>query len=89
LRRYGVMGQRLFRLARSIDDRDGHPNRSGQKSVSAETTFSKICRGSRISCRSLRNLPEMVSRRLKKSGIASQTVVLKLKTADFKSQRTL
>jgi DNA polymerase-4 len=85
MRRYGVIGQRLSRLSRGIDDRDVHPN-DAAKSVSAETTFfDDISRhGDLVPI--LRSLSEKVSRRLKRSGIAGQTVVLKLKTADFKSR---
>ncbi|WP_027486200.1 DNA polymerase IV [Allorhizobium undicola] len=83
MRRYGSMGQRLFRLARGIDDRDVHPN-DPAKSVSAETTFMQD-----VSLRDdlvpvLRKLSEKVAWRLKKSDLAGHTVVLKLKTADFK-----
>jgi DNA polymerase-4 len=85
MRRYGVIGQRLFRLARGIDDREVHPN-DPAKSVSAETTFfDDISRHDDL-VPILRSLAEKVSRRLKKNGIAGQTVVLKLKTADFKSR---
>ena len=38
MRRYGVEGRRLWRLARGIDDRRVNPERE-TKSVSAETTF--------------------------------------------------
>ena len=38
MRRYGAEGQRLFRLAHGIDDRNIVPDRE-TKSVSAETTF--------------------------------------------------
>lgn len=85
MRRYGVMGQRLFRLSRGIDDREVHPN-EGAKSVSAETTFFEDISKYDDLVPILRNLSEKVARRLKKSGIAGQTVVLKLKTADFKSR---
>ena len=83
MRRYGVMGRRLFRLSRGIDDREVHLN-DAAKSVSAETTFfDDIARFDEL-VPILRDLSEKVSRRLKRSGIAGQTVVLKLKTADFK-----
>jgi DNA polymerase IV len=62
MRRYGVMGQRLARLSRGVDDRSVHPNVH------------------------LRELSEKVAWRLKRHGIAGHTVVLKLKTADFKSR---
>jgi DNA polymerase-4 len=54
--------------------------------VSAETTFFEDMSKAEDLVPILRNLSEKVSRRLKKSGIAGQTVVLKLKTADFKSR---
>ncbi|MBO9098121.1 MULTISPECIES: DNA polymerase IV [unclassified Rhizobium] len=85
MRRYGVMGQRLFRLARGIDDREVHLN-DPAKSVSAETTFFEDISRYDDLVPVLRNLSEKVSRRLKKGDIAGHTVVLKLKTADFKSR---
>ncbi len=85
MRRYGVMGQRLFRLSRGIDDRQVHLN-DPAKSVSAETTFFDDIARYEDLVPILRNLSEKVSRRLKKGEIAGQTVVLKLKTADFKSR---
>ncbi|SFB60970.1 DNA polymerase-4 [Rhizobium sp. NFR07] len=85
MRRYGTMGQRLYRLARGIDDRDVHPN-DPAKSVSAETTFfDDISRHDEL-VPILRRLSEKVSARLKKHEIAGQTVVLKMKTSDFKSR---
>lgn len=85
MRRYGSMGQRLHRLSRGIDDRDVHPN-DPAKSISAETTFfDDISRHDDL-VPILRRLSEKVSARLKKHAIAGQTVVLKLKTSDFKSR---
>ncbi len=86
MRRYGSMGQRLARLSRGVDDREVHLN-DVAKSVSSETTFfDDISRYDEL-LPILRSLSEKVSWRLKKHGIAGQTVVLKMKTADFK-QRT-
>ncbi|QWW69125.1 DNA polymerase IV [Rhizobium sp. WYJ-E13] len=85
MRRYGSIGQRLSRLSRGIDDREVHIN-DAAKSVSAETTFfDDIARYDDL-VPILRNLSEKVSWRLKKNGIAGHTVVLKMKTADFKSR---
>ncbi|RCW27839.1 DNA polymerase-4 [Ciceribacter lividus] len=85
MRRYGSIGQRLYRLSRGIDDRDVHPNEAA-KSVSAETTFFEdISRHDDLVIH-LRALSEKVAWRLKKHGISGQTVVLKLKTADFKGR---
>ncbi len=83
MRRYGSMGQRLYRLSRGIDERDVHSN-DAAKSVSSETTFfNDISRHDDL-VPILRLLSEKVSARLKKHGIAGNTVVLKMKTSDFK-----
>lgn len=80
---YGTMGQRLYRLSRGFDTRRVEPN-GESKSVSAETTFNEDI-GSRDELVAiLRSLSEKVSRRLKAADIAGRTVVLKLKTRDFK-----
>ncbi|MCQ4632393.1 DNA polymerase IV [Shinella sp. CPCC 100929] len=85
MRRYGVMGKRLFNLSRGQDDREVHPN-DAAKSVSAETTFFDDIAGYDELVTHLRRLSEKVASRLRKSGIAGYTVVLKLKTADFKGR---
>ena len=85
MRRYGVMGKRLYHLSRGEDDREVHLN-DGAKSVSSETTFfDDISRHDDL-VPILRRLSEQVAARLRKAGISGQTVVLKLKTADFKSR---
>ncbi|MCJ8518925.1 DNA polymerase IV [Pseudorhizobium tarimense] len=85
MHRYGSMGQRLFRLSRGIDDREVHPN-DPAKSVSAETTFFEDISRHEDLVPILRRLSEKVSARLKKQSVAGHTVVLKLKTFDFKSR---
>jgi Nucleotidyltransferase/DNA polymerase involved in DNA repair len=83
MKRYGVMGKRLYELARGEDDRTVHPNEEA-KSVSAETTFNTDLASAEDLVPVLRRLSEKVSARLKAGGHAGQTVVLKLKTADFR-----
>lgn len=83
MRRYGTMGDRLYRLARGQDDRRVVPDHDA-KSVSAETTFDTDLASGADLVPILRALSEKVSARLKKAGIAGRTVVLKLKTHDFK-----
>jgi DNA polymerase-4 len=83
LRRYGTMGDRLYRLARGEDDRRVVSDRDS-KSVSAETTFDTDLASADELVPVLRALSEKVSARLKKAGLAGRTVVLKLKTQDFK-----
>ncbi|MBO3759848.1 DNA polymerase IV [Ciceribacter sp. L1K22] len=85
MRRYGSIGQRLFRLARGIDEREVHPNEPA-KSVSSETTFFDDISSRDELVAHLRSLSEKVAWRMKRSEVAGHTVVLKLKTSDFKSR---
>ena len=83
MRRYGVEGSRLWRLARGIDDRRVDPERE-TKSVSAETTFERDIADLRPLEQHLWALSEKVSARLKAHALAGSTITLKLKTDDFK-----
>jgi DNA polymerase-4 len=83
MRRYGTMGSRLYHLSRGQDDRQVSPDQEA-KSVSAETTFDTDLASSAELVPVLRALSEKVSARLKKANIAGRTVVLKLKSQDFK-----
>ncbi len=83
MKAYGTMGQRLFRLSRGQDSRKVEPEHD-MKSVSAETTFNKDLSQASDLVPVLRALSEKVSQRLKAGDIAGRTVVLKLKTQDFK-----
>lgn len=83
LRRYGVMGERLYYLSRGEDSRSVHAEHAA-KNVSAETTFNIDLSTREDLAPVLRALSEKVSTRLKKAGIAGRTVVLKLKSTDFK-----
>lgn len=85
MRRYGTMGQRLYRLSRGIDDRDVHLN-DPAKSVSSETTFFNDISRYEDLVPILRSLSEKVAWRLKKNEVAGQTLVLKMKTSDFKTR---
>ncbi len=83
MKRYGVMGARLYHLSRGEDDR--HVSPEGEtKSISAETTFNEDISDRAALDRHLWHLAEKVSRRAKAAGLAGVTVTLKLKTADFK-----
>jgi DNA polymerase-4 len=83
MKRYGVEGRRLWRLARGIDDRTVDPERE-TKSVSSETTFSENIASYKPLEKILWSLSEKVSARLKSSALSGATVQLKLKTADFR-----
>ena len=83
MRRFGSMGARLYHLSRGEDRRIVSTDDQA-KSISAETTFDTDIRDRAELERILWPLAEKVSRRAKREGMAGQTVVLKLKTADFK-----
>ncbi|MFB2552288.1 DNA polymerase IV [Ensifer soli] len=85
MRRYGTMGKRLSQLSRGRDSRAVDPEGEA-KSVSSETTFHDDIHDRDALAAHLRRLSEKVALRLRSSGIAGQTVVLKLKTADFRSR---
>jgi DNA polymerase IV len=74
---------RLARLARGEDDRRVVVDHE-TKSVSAETTFNTDLRSFEDLEPILWRLSEKVSRRLKSAGLAGQSVVLKLKDAEFR-----
>ncbi|HET7885189.1 MAG TPA: DNA polymerase IV, partial [Bradyrhizobium sp.] len=86
MRQFGGEGQRLWRLARGIDDRRVVADR-GAKTISNETTFETDIRDFATLEKTLWRLSEKVSDRLKNSALAGSTITLKLKTADFR-QRT-
>jgi len=85
MRRFGSMGARLYHLSRGEDQRivstEDH-----SKSISAETTFNTDIKDRAELERILWPLAEKVSRRAKAEGVAGHTVVLKLKTTDFKTR---
>jgi DNA polymerase IV len=83
MRRFGAEGLRLARLSRGIDTRTVNPDRE-TKSVSAETTFSADIADFRSLERTLWELCEKVSGRLKAKELAGSTMTLKLKSADFR-----
>lgn len=84
VRRYGTIGSRLARFAQGEDDRAVEPH-APAKSVSCETTFEADLNSLADLDPILWRLSEELSRRLKRQGLAGATVVLKLKTADFRT----
>jgi DNA polymerase IV len=86
MKQFATEGRRLWRLARGIDDRRVVPDR-GAKTISSETTFDTDIRDFASLEKTLWQLSEKVSARLKSSKLAGLTITLKLKTADFR-QRT-
>jgi len=82
-RRYGAIGQRLYKLSRGIDERKVDPGEQ-TKSISSETTFVTDIAELAALAREIWPLCETVARRLKKKKLAGKRVTLKLKTADFR-----
>lgn len=85
IKRYGSMGMRLSKLSRGMDARSIESSGKA-KSVSAETTFNTDKSTAEELVPILRRLSERVSTSLKSKDIAGRTIVLKLKTTEFKSR---
>ena len=81
--RYGKIGGPLHQCARGEDDRPVDPAREA-KSLSSEITLDEDLSDPDRLRPILWRLAETVARRLKKAGLASGGVTLKLKTADFR-----
>ncbi len=81
--RYGATGLWLYRMANAQDSRKVDPE-GEMKTISSETTFDK----DRAAYADLESIlwrqSERVSARAKAKGLAGKTIVLKLKTADFR-----
>lgn len=81
--RLGRWGRELAGLVQGVDPRPVTPDRPA-KSVSNETTFGRdIADPARLAA-ALEPLAVKVAGRLERAGLAGTTVVLKLKTADFR-----
>jgi len=84
-KRYGEEGLRLARLARGDDSRPVRPERD-TKSISAETTFDDDIADPAALLPVLMRLSEKVALRMRRAGLATRGVTLKLKTADFRTR---
>ena len=83
VKRYGSIGKRLYAFARGDDDRRISPS-SGPKSISNETTFETDIVDVEVLKKRIWPLCEKVAARLKRSGLATAGVTMKLKTSRFK-----
>jgi len=81
--RFGKFGRRLARLVQGEDPRRVLPDRP-TKSISTENTFARDLRGFEPLAAELNDLAEQLARRLERAGLAGRTIVLKLKTGDFR-----
>jgi DNA polymerase-4 len=84
VRRYGSIGQRLYRFGRGEDYRAVDPE-SVTKSVSTETTFDVDLATMDDLKPHLWRLAESLSRRLKEKSLSGRVVTLKLKSRDFRT----
>jgi DNA polymerase-4 len=82
--RYGSFGERLARFSRGIDRRQISAARPS-KSVSAETTFEDPIADAADLSAQLETLCQRVAERLQRQGYLGHTIVLKLKTAGFRT----
>jgi nucleotidyltransferase/DNA polymerase involved in DNA repair len=76
------LGDHFHRLASGIDAREVVSDHQ-RRSVGRETTFPEDVHDRRLVERTLLDLLDDVTQRLRKSGIAGQTVTVKLRTSDF------
>ncbi len=83
VKRYGVIGQRLYAFCRGRDSRSIEP-RSETKSISAETTFKSDLSDRDELLNIVWQLSEKVSLRLKQASYACGGLTLKLKRSNFK-----
>lgn len=83
-RRYSQTGLRLAYLSRGRDNRSIVPE-SVAKSISSETTFNKDIRDPAELEKTLWHLSQKTADRCKAKGMAGKTIILKAKTADFKT----
>lgn len=81
--RYGATGLWLARIARAEDNRSVDPG-GEMKTISSETTFDKDLSRLEDLEKILWRQAERVSARAKSHELAGRTIVLKLKTADFR-----
>jgi DNA polymerase IV len=76
------LGEHFHRLACGFDEREVVPEHE-RKSVGRETTFATDVDDRGTVERTLLDLSDQVSGRLRRNGLAGQTVTVKLRTADF------
>jgi DNA polymerase IV len=81
--RFGKFGRRLAQFVQGEDERAVTPARP-TKSISAETTFRRDTGSAADLIETARGLSQQVARQLERKGLAGGTVVLKLKTSDFR-----
>ena len=83
VKRFGKSGRFFFKIVRGMDDRPVQPQRE-TKSIGAEDTFPYDLTTVEEMSLELEKIADVVAGRLKRSGLKSRTVTLKIKYHDFK-----
>ena len=83
LKRFGKFGRRLISLSKGSDDSPVTPHLE-PKSVSTESTLSEDTNDLNLLHRRLLKSSEQVGRRLRKHGLKTKTISIKIKLSDFK-----
>jgi DNA polymerase-4 len=83
-RLFGKVGSHLYDLARGIDRRPVEPS-DEPKSIGHEDTYARDLQSQQEMGRALLDLAERVGARLRRHGLAGQTITLKVKFSDFTS----
>lgn len=83
LRRFGKYGRELHNHANGIDNRQVNPVSDDPKSVSQENTFDNDISDFNVLTRQLRIQSDKVGFRLRKAGLAGNTVKIKVRWANF------
>ncbi|MFD2581576.1 DNA polymerase IV [Pedobacter vanadiisoli] len=80
---FGKSGSFYYKIVRGIDDRPVQSNRE-TKSVGAEDTFSEDTNDDAVMHDLLKQISEIVAKRLSKYQLSGKTITLKIKFSDFK-----
>ncbi len=84
LKHLGKFGQRLRALSAGSDDSPVTPH-APHKSISSERTLAADTRDTKLLKRYLLKQSEEVAKQLRKTGVRTKTITLKIKDADFKT----
>lgn len=82
IQEFGAWGEKLFRLARGLDDRPVVSDRQA-KGIGHEETFHTDIGDIDVLTRVLVGQVDHVCRRLRRAGLVARTITLKLRQADF------
>lgn len=82
IEKFGVSGERLYQMARGIDERKVEPQRT-VKSVGREITFASDVTDRSVLLDTLLQMSERICRALRKQGLVSRSITLKIRYSDF------